>query len=81
MVRFLSLLVGLFFVFAQPLVAQERVWVQVEANPTLSESEAAVRRYSASIENVNGVRLRGFDVAVDQIDAVDPVATFRQWHG
>ncbi|MFT6273240.1 MAG: S1-C subfamily serine protease [Dinoroseobacter sp.] len=58
MVRFLYLLVGLVFLAAAPVAAQERVWVQVEANATLAEAEAAVRRYAAVTNDVNGVRLR-----------------------
>lgn len=58
MTRFLSLLVGLVFLVAAPASAQERVWVQVEANSTLAEAEDAVRRYAAVTDNVNGVRLR-----------------------
>ncbi|MFT5061727.1 MAG: hypothetical protein ACI9AX_002058, partial [Polaromonas sp.] len=58
LVRFLYLLVGLVFLAAAPVAAQERVWVQVEANATLAEAEAAVRRYAAVTNDVNGVRLR-----------------------
>ena len=58
MIRFLSLLVGLFLFLSAAADAQERVWVQVEANPTLGETEVSIRRYAAVIENVNGVRLR-----------------------
>lgn len=58
MIRFLSLLIGLFLFLSPAADAQERVWVQVEANPTLGETEVTIRRYAAVLENVNGVRLR-----------------------
>lgn len=58
MVRFLTLLVGLVFLATAPVAAQDRVWVQVEASPTLADGEAAVRRFAAVTDNVNGVRLR-----------------------
>lgn len=37
--------------------AQQSYWVQVEANATLREAEAAARRYSQNIADVNGFRL------------------------
>ncbi|GGD47175.1 serine protease [Sinisalibacter lacisalsi] len=37
--------------------AQQSYWVQVEANATLREAEAAARRYSQAIADVNGFRL------------------------
>ncbi len=38
--------------------AQEAVWVQIEARPTLQQAEARARDYAARLPNVSGFRLR-----------------------
>ncbi|WP_375551960.1 serine protease [Rhodophyticola porphyridii] len=42
---------------ANGALAQERVWVQIEAHPDLATAESRVRAYSRLIDNVNGYRL------------------------
>ena len=39
--------------------AQNLFWIQIEAQPTLSEAEARVRSYASRLEGVNGFRLGG----------------------
>ncbi len=38
--------------------AQDAVWVQIEARPTLQQAEARARDYAARLPNVSGFRLR-----------------------
>lgn len=52
-----ALIVFLTFFTANIAHAQDSYWVQVEANATLRASEAAARRYSQRIADVNGFRL------------------------
>ena len=39
---------------AAPLAAQETVWVQVEAQPTLAQAQTRVRVYAGALDNVAG---------------------------
>ncbi len=39
--------------------AENLFWIQIEAQPTLSEAEARVRNYAARLEGVNGFRIGG----------------------
>ncbi|MCU0802814.1 MAG: SPOR domain-containing protein, partial [Rhodobacteraceae bacterium] len=55
--RFCVLLLGLLGSLA-PAFAQDRVWVQVEAQPTLPEAETRARAFAAAFPNVTGYRLR-----------------------
>jgi peptidoglycan hydrolase-like protein with peptidoglycan-binding domain len=55
--RFLVVLIGLL----SPLTmaqAQDRVWVQVEAQPTLREAEDRARAYAGAFPDVSGYQLR-----------------------
>lgn len=57
--RVLSVMMGLWAVLSGgPLAAQDRVWVQVEAQPTLREAEARARAYAAAFPDVSGYQLR-----------------------
>lgn len=40
-----------------PVRAQEAVWVQIEAVPTLAQGEARAQAYAARLDNVHGFRL------------------------
>ncbi len=40
-----------------PLQAQDRVWVQIEAQPSLTEAQERIRDYSASLTDINGFAL------------------------
>jgi len=44
-------------IWALPAAAQERTWLQVEAQPTLREAEARARAYANAFSDVNGFRL------------------------
>lgn len=59
MVRvFAAFIAALFISFTGPSAqAQEPYWVQIEANSSLTASEAAARRYSSAMANVVGFRL------------------------
>ncbi|MHC0053210.1 serine protease [Actibacterium sp. D379-3] len=46
------------FVWALPAVAQEKVWLQIEAQPTLREAQDRARAYAGSFTDVNGFQLR-----------------------
>lgn len=48
------------FIFGRPAVAQEEVvWVQIEAQPSLTEANTEIRRYASQLEDVNGFTLGG----------------------
>lgn len=44
---------------AQAAIAQERVFIQIEAQPSLTQAEAALRGYASRLDNVNGFSLGG----------------------
>lgn len=44
---------------AQAAIAQERVFIQIEAQPSLAQAEAALRGYASRLDNVNGFSLGG----------------------
>lgn len=46
-----------FFLFATAGAAQDRYWVQIEAQPTLRQAQEAARGYAAALPDVNGFRL------------------------
>ena len=50
----------LFFTLAglMPAFAQERAWVQIEAQPTLREAQERARAYSGAFPDVNGFQMR-----------------------
>ncbi len=55
--RVLAVLAGLFAALGVAH-AQDRVWVQVEAQPTLREAEDRARAYAGAFPDVSGYRLR-----------------------
>lgn len=56
----LALVVWLFGVLVSlPVAAQNTVWIQIEAQPSLTEAEQAVRGYAARLPDVAGFRLGG----------------------
>ncbi len=59
MTRFLVSLVFFVCIGLAPASAQQQVFVQVEAHPSLTAGEAAVRRYASRVQDVNGFTLRG----------------------
>ena len=52
-----ALLVGC--VLAGPAAAQESVWVQIEAQPTLNAAQGRAQAYDAALDDVNGFFLGG----------------------
>ena len=56
MVAALWLLVSVRVVTAQ---AEDVVWVQIEAQPTLAQAQASARTYAATLEDVNGFAIGG----------------------
>ncbi|WP_338550776.1 serine protease [Roseovarius phycicola] len=79
MTRFLLSLVVLVFVSVAPASAQQQVFVQVEAHPSLNAGEAAVRRYASRVQDVNGFTLRGgwYAVALGPYSPGDAQAILR----
>ncbi|MEL7259417.1 MAG: serine protease [Pseudomonadota bacterium] len=79
MTRFLLSLVVLVFVSVAPASAQQQVFVQVEAHPSLTAGEAAVRRYASRVQDVNGFTLRGgwYAVALGPYAPADAQAILR----
>lgn len=45
-------------------IAQQNVWIQIEAQPTLRAAEASVRAYASKLDAVNGFRMSGSWYAV-----------------
>lgn len=56
--RAFALVFGLLTALIAPAFAQDRVWVQVEAQPTLREAEDRARAYAGAFPDVSGYRLR-----------------------
>lgn len=54
-----TLFVALTLLTRPAFAQQSQVWVQVEAHPTLSEAENAIRRYAQRMQDVNGFALDG----------------------
>lgn len=52
-----AMLLGLWAMAAGQAAAQQGVWVQIEAQPTLREAEARARAYSGAFGNVAGFRM------------------------
>jgi hypothetical protein len=59
MVRHLVAVVILTLGLARAALAQEVVWVQIEARPTLAEATERARAYAAALPDVNGFALPG----------------------
>lgn len=59
MTRILLSLVLAVTVLVRPLAAQDSVWVQIEAQPTLNEAQQAIRGYAQRLQDVNGFALDG----------------------
>jgi peptidoglycan hydrolase-like protein with peptidoglycan-binding domain/S1-C subfamily serine protease len=53
-----ALIAALFALAALPAAAQDRVWVQIEAQPTLDEATDRARAYAAIFPETQGYRLR-----------------------
>lgn len=51
----ITFLLGIFW--AATAFAQDNFWIQLEANRTLAQAEAATRAYDGTLDNVNGFRL------------------------
>ncbi len=56
---FLLFLCAVFFVVRPAFAQEEIVWVQIEAQPSLSEANAEIRSYASRLEDVNGFTLGG----------------------
>lgn len=56
---FLSVLCAV-FILSRPAFAQEDVvWVQIEAQPSLTQANTEIRKYASQLEDVNGFTLGG----------------------
>lgn len=55
---FTALIFAVSFFHPDPARAQQAVWLQVEAQPTLADAQASVRAYAGAFQNVNGFRMR-----------------------
>ncbi|WP_421701309.1 serine protease [Aliiroseovarius sp.] len=51
------LVVMLWGAFATQAQAQEAAWIQLEAQPSLAEAQAAAQRYATQLQDVNGFRV------------------------
>ncbi|MBL3553601.1 trypsin-like peptidase domain-containing protein [Rhodovulum sulfidophilum] len=65
MMRFLAT-IAFVLLAAMPAAAQDRAWVQVEAHPTLRETEERARAYAATLKDVGAYRLNSgwYSIAV-----------------
>src|SRR6056297_2265804 len=45
------------FLGLAPAAAQQNVWVQIEAQPSLNQAQSSIRSYAAQIQDVNGFSL------------------------
>ncbi len=61
--------------------AQDRVYIQIEAHPSLNEAEQAVRGYAARLQDVNGFALGGgwYAVALGPFDPDTAQARLRDY--
>jgi len=55
---FLGVVVAILSGLAGPAVAQQTVWVQIEAQPNLTRAQAVARKYSGSLQSGNGFAMR-----------------------
>lgn len=56
---FLSLLCAVFMLGQTASAQEDVVWVQIEAQPSLSQANTEIRRYASRLEDVNGFTLGG----------------------
>ncbi|MDJ0992408.1 MAG: serine protease [Dinoroseobacter sp.] len=68
-------------VTARPIAAQEQVFIQVEAQPTLAEAEQRARAYSVDFGNVVGYRLNSgwYAIAIGPFSAFDGERNLRNF--
>ena len=59
MSRIFFTLVFLAFTLLAPVTANAQVFIQIEAQPSLSRAEASLRRYAGQMQDVNGFALGG----------------------
>ena len=80
MMRAVFLAILLVVGLLRPAAAQEAAWVQIEAQPTLAQAQAAARRYAARLENVNGYYLGGgwYGIALGPYTPEDAEVLLRQ---
>lgn len=64
----------------QTLTAQQSVWIQIEAQPSLRDAEARARDYSAVVGNVAGFALGSgwYGIALGPFTPEDALTTLRQ---
>ena len=69
---------GLFFLTGG-IAAAQAAWVQVEAQPTLTQAETRVRAYAQDFPNVNGFRLRSgwYAIAIGPFQAPEAAERLR----
>mgnify|MGYP000331551008 CR=1 FL=1 len=82
MKRFVAVLM-LMIATALPGWAQDPVWVQIEAHPTLNEAEYRARSYAGSFGNVGAFRLTSgwYGIALGPYDRPEAEAALRQLRG
>ena len=79
MIRLISA-VMVWCVFAISAVAQEVVWIQIEAQPTLARAQDRARAYDGALENVSGYSLGGrwYGIALGPYTRDDATGLMRQ---
>lgn len=59
MTRIFRSLVFIIFTLAGPAAAQDTVFIQIEAQPSLTQAEDSLRQYASQVQDVNGFALGG----------------------
>lgn len=79
--RLVATLVFLFWTL--PAAAQQSVWVQIEAQPTLSSAQERARIYAAELEDVSGFYLGGgwYGIVLGPYARADAETVLRRYRG
>ena len=71
------------FLGLAPAAAQQNVWVQIEAQPSLNQAQSSIRSYAAQIQDVNGFSLGGgwYAIALGPYEEGEANAILRNLRG
>ncbi len=77
---FLGVVFAILSGLAGQAVAQQTVWVQIEAQPNLTRAQAVARKYSGSLQSVNGFAMRTgwYAIALGPFSPTDAQDVLRQ---
>jgi len=77
---FLGVVFAILSGLAGQAVAQQTVWVQIEAQPNLTRAQAVARKYAGSLQSVNGFAMRTgwYAVALGPFSPTDALDVLRQ---